>query len=158
MELINMTKMFKRGIIICLFFWLQLAFNLSTYAQSTELRIIDLSIRSKALYQIDKLEENNQLDTLLVVFKMNKADLAAKVIVHIGDKEGRKNILETEFPIIQDGGSYYVNTGNKRFQIKGYSTYFEVPINKSDSEDLFYFTIYVEDHSGQVTPELKYKL
>jgi hypothetical protein len=154
MRLINITGILKKGIIIYFLLGIQLALT----AQTTELKIIDLGVRSKMQYNITEQNETSQLDTLVVGFKMNKAELVAKIHVRIGNKEGRKNILNVEYPVIQDGGLYYVNAGNRRFQIKGYSTYFEIPINKSDSKDFFYFTIYAEEHSGEVTPELKYKL
>ena len=148
----------KRGLIIVLLLGLQLAFNYSGYAQNTELRIIDLSISSKAFYSLNEQMEISQKDTLMIGFKMNKAELASKVIVQIGNKEGRKNILNTEYPVVQDGGKYYVDTGSNRYQIQGYRTYFEIPVNRPEINDFFYIKISVEDHSGLVTPELKYKL
>ncbi len=153
----SIMYVFKTALIVCIFFLIQFANIESAQAQTTELKIIDLDVRSKSNVVLN-MKETIQKDVLFISFKTNKPELVERIIVHIGTRQGRKNILNKEYSVINDGGKYYVDVEKERFKIKGYNTYLEIPIDSSERNDILYIKIYAEDKTRQFTKELNYKI
>ena len=91
------------------------------FAQQTELKIIDLSIQQKSIYApIDTINfdiTENLSDTLLIFFKMNRADLAQNVNILFGTKDNESDIKRIIYPVVKESNSYFVQGDFSKFEI-----------------------------------------
>ncbi len=124
---------------------------LSSYAQDSNVKIIDLTV-------IQKLTEtSNEADgqILKVEFKIKNVENADKAFVLFGTTEEGSEILQAEASFTQSGDTYNLEYNNEIHQVKGYSAEVFISLTETLYSSYQHLTLYVLDKDGNTTQKLK---
>ncbi|OFX37679.1 MAG: hypothetical protein A2X08_03310 [Bacteroidetes bacterium GWA2_32_17] len=126
-----------------------LSISIITKSQTTQVEIIDLAVNPG-------IRADMQSDTtdLIVLFKINNVNIAAKAYYYFGTVQDAGDVLSVTGNIIEQSATYYLQVNGVQKEILGYTATAFIKLSNVQNAGFHYLTVFVEDNNGLITDKL----
>jgi len=129
-----------------------LCLNLVGYSQTSNIKIIDLTVNS-----ITYADTSGAIITdsgVNVNFKISDLTTANKALILIGTQQNLGDVKSVEATFTQIGSNYYLSYSGNQYMIVAGMANINIELNQTEQNTYNYITVYVEDNQTNTTTKL----